>query len=297
MTAHWMARRAGRELRQRAGSLAALAGAVALMAVVVGGSLLGSRTLRAFEPLLEENVNVIAYLGDELGPAERTRLIEVLRQIPGVERARLVEPDEALARLRAAAESLGGTPAVAGIEPGFLPRSVEIAVAGGVQLPARTAELAARLRQLPGVVEVDAMSAGLARLLSWMALARRLGLVALVIAGLLAIGIFALALTAGRGPRRREAEVLALLGESPAGIRRSASLTGALAAVAGAEAGALAVVGLFPWALQALERAVGLGPLAHAPALTVREIGLALVAATVLGWLTGRLVRPPANPA
>jgi cell division protein FtsX len=295
VTARWLVRRSLAEARRRAGSAVALTAALALLAMVTGGALLGARTMRAFGPLLQHNVHVIAYLGDELGPAERARLLAALHQIPGVEGARLVEPDEALARLRAAAESLGGAPAVAGIEPGFLPRSVEIAVAGGPEMPARTAELAARLRKLPGVVEVDAMSAGLARLLSWVALAGRLGVAGLAIAGFAALVALALALTAGRAQRRREAEVLALLGETPSGIRRPASLTGALAALLGAGLGALIVELLFPRALHALEHAVGLGRLTVAPALAGREIAVALVVAALLGWCAGQIASPLAK--
>jgi cell division protein FtsX len=292
VTARWILRRVRREARRRVGSLAALAAAFALIAAVAGGALLGVRTTRAVVPLLEHNVHVIAYLGDQLGAPERARLIAALQKIPGVERARLVEPDEALVRLRAAADSLGDPAALAGIEPGFLPRSVEISVAGGAQMPARTAELAARLRKLPGVVEVDAMSAGLSRLLSWMALARRFSTAALAVALLAGLIALALALLSARSRRRREAEVLSLLGDTPFGMRREASITGAVAALAGAVVGVTALLVSFPPVLRGIERAIGLGPLASTPSLGAREIALALAAALVLGWLGGYVATP-----
>jgi cell division transport system permease protein len=291
VTARWIARRVRREARQRAGSLTALAAAVALLALVAGAALLGLRTARAVVPLLEHNVHVIAYLGDELGPADRGRLLVALRQIPGVERARLVEPEEALRRLRGAADALGST-AVAEIEPGFLPRSVEVSVAGGAGMPARTAELAARLRKLPGVAEVDAMSAGLARLLSWMQLARRFIVVALAVAAFAGLVALALALLSARSRRRSEAQVLALLGESPSGIRREASITGAGAALIGATLGVGVLLLAFPRVLRGIEAAVGLGPLAAAPSLGAREIALCLVLALALGWVGGALTTP-----
>jgi cell division protein FtsX len=297
VTARWWLRRLRREGRRRAGSLAALTAAFALLAAVAGAAVLGVRTTRAIEPRLEHNVHVIAYLGDGLGAAEREKLVEALQKVPGVAHARLVEPEEALVRLRAAADSLGGAPAVAGIEAGFLPRSVEISVAGGAQMPARTAELAARLRKLPGVVEVDAMSAGLARLLSWMALARKLALAAVAVAALAAAGALGLALTAGRVRRRREAQVLALLGEAPAGIGRAASLAGAAAALLGASAGLVAVKTIFPRVLRAIETGMGLGPLAGMPRLAFREMALALVVAVVVGWASGYVAAPSAEEA
>ena len=295
MTTRWILRRVQREARRRAGSLAALAAAVAVVAVVAGATLLGVRTTRAVVPLLEHNVHVIAYLGDQLGAAERSRLLAALEKIPGVQRARLVESDEALVRLRAAADSLGGPQAVAGIEPGFLPRSVEISVAGGADMPARTAELAARLRQLPGVVEVDAMSAGLSRLVSWMSLARRFGVAALAVAVLAGLIALSLALLSARSGRRRDAEVLSLLGESPAGIRREASITGAGAALLGALGGMVVLVAFFPRVLRGIESAVGLGPLAAAPSLGLREVGIALAVALVIGWLGGYISTPSAE--
>jgi cell division transport system permease protein len=295
VTARWILRRVQREARRRAVSLAALAAAVALLAVVAGAGLLGVRTTGAVVPLLEHNVHVIAYLGDELGAAERTRLLAALEKVPGVERARLVEPDEALVRLKAAADSLGGSQAVAGVEPGFLPRSVEISVAGGAGMATRTGELAARLRKLPGVVEVDAMSAGLSRLMSWMSLARRFGLAALSVAAFAGLVAVALALSSARGGRRRDVEVLSLLGESPSGIRREASITGAGAALVGALAGVVALLAVFPRVLRGIEAAVGLGPLASTPSLGGREVAVALVLALVLGWLGGYLGTPSAE--
>jgi cell division protein FtsX len=268
---------------------------MAFIAVVAGAGFLGARTTRALVPMLEHNVHVIAYLGEELGATERQRLVAALHRIPGVERARLVEPEEALARLRVAASSLGGADALAGIEPGFLPGSVEISVAGGPGMPARTAELAARLRKLPGVVEVDAMSAGLGRLASWMALARRFGTAALAVAGLASVVALAFAVASGRERRRREAEVLALLGETPSGVRGAASLAGAAAALAGAGTGIAALLLLFPRVLGAIEKAVGLGPLAVAPGLGAREVAAALLAAALVGWLGGRLGVPLAR--
>jgi cell division protein FtsX len=218
--------------------------------------------------------------------------VAALRQIPGVERVHEVEPDEALARLRASADSLGGAPALAGIEPGFLPRSVEVAVAAGPEMPARTAELAARLRKLPGVVEVDAMSTGLARLLSWMALGRRLGLAALALGALAGAAALALALGWGRARRRREAEVLALLGETPSGARRAASMAAAAAALVGAAVGVAVLVMVFPGIVRAVQGTIGLGPLPALPSLRAGEVAVALLAALGLGWLGGYVGMP-----
>lgn len=292
MTLPWTLRRLLREVLRRAGSLVTLAVAVGLGAGVAGAAVLGLRATRIIEPLLEHNIHVIAYLGDELGPEARERLVGALRQIPGVERARMVEPEEALARLRAAVDSLGGAAALSGLEPGFLPRSVEISVAGGSEMPARTAALAKRLQQLPGVAEVDAMSTGLVRLLSWMTLGRRLALAVVALTGLASAFAVALAIVAGRARRRGEAEVLALLGETRSGIGRTARLSGAAAALLGAAVGLGGLLALFPRGLRAIEAALGMGPLGSQPSLARPEIAIVLGAALALGWLAGLLGTP-----
>jgi cell division protein FtsX len=288
MTVGWLLKRAAREARRRKLGLVALTGAMAMAAALGGAGLLGARAGAAVLPRLQQQVHVIAYLDDGLGPAERDSLVEALRRIPGVEQARLVGPDEALARLRAAAASLGGPSAIGAVEAGFLPRSVEIAVRPATDMASRTAELAARLRKIPGLSEVDDMSEGLGRLESWLALARRLGLVALALAAVAAAAGVATALV-GWPARRREAEVLRLLGESPLGITLPASLTGAAAALLGTLIGLVVTAALFPRLVASFEASVRLGPLGAVPALGARELAMAVVAAIVVGALAGHL--------
>jgi cell division protein FtsX len=295
VTAAWTWRRLRREAREHASSLAVLAAAMAFSAAVAGGAVLGARTAAGLVPLLQQNVHVIAYLDDQLASPER--LLAAVRQVPDVAAARLVQPEEAMAQLRAAAGSLGGAEAVAPLEPGFLPRSIEIAVAPSGSLPARAAQLAERLRKLPGVREVDSMSEGVARLLSWIALGRRVAWGALALAALAALASLALAVFAGRGRRREEGAVLALLGESPAGLRRPVCVAAAAAALLGASTGLGALLALYPRALRGVEAAVGLGPLARAPALGSSTVVAVLAAALVLGWGVGRLVSPQAGDA
>jgi cell division protein FtsX len=288
MRLRWYLRRARGEARRRKLALGALAGTMAMAVALGGASLLGARLASALVPRLQQQVHVIAYLDDDLGPPERDRLVEALRRLPGVEQARLVDPAEALARLRAAASSLGGPGAVGSLEPGFLPRSLEIAVRPAPDLAARTAELATRLRKIRGLAEVDDMSEGLGRLESWLALAGRLAKLALALALIAAAAGLAIALVGGRS-RRREAEVLALLGETSLGISLPAMLAGAAAALVGAAAGLAVTRALFPRLLATVEATLRLGPLGTFPALGPREVALALVVAITIGGLAGHL--------
>jgi cell division protein FtsX len=288
VTPDWILRRALREARRRKAGLVALAAAMAVAAGLGGAALLGARTGAALLPRMQQQVHVIAYLDDGLGASEREHLVAVLRQLPGVAEARPVTPEEALARLRAAAQSLGGPAAIAAVEPGFLPRSVEITVRPAPALAARAAELAAHLRKLPGVAEVDDMSEGLCRLESWLALARRLGLLTLALA-LVATAAGVATGLAGWRPRRREAEVLRLMGESPLAITLPASLTGALAALLGALTGLILTGALFPRLVAVAESALRMGSLGGVPSLGMGERALTLLAAVLVGGLAGHL--------
>jgi cell division transport system permease protein len=264
-----------------------LAGAMALATALGGAALLGRRAGALLLTRVQQQVHVIAYLDDGLGAAERDRLVEALRRLPSVEQAHLVGPDEALARLRTAAASLGGGAAISAVEPGFLPRSVEIAVRPSDRLAASTAELAGRLRKLPGIAEVDDMSEGLGRLESWLTLARRLGVLGLVLACVAAGAGVTLALLGWRG-RGREAEVLRLLGETPAAISLAPALAAAATALVGALVGLVSTAVSFPRLVGSLATTARLGPLA-VPALRPGELALALVIAAVLGAVAGHL--------
>ena len=291
MTVAWALRQIHREARQRPGALLALGGAIAVLVLVGGAAALGGRLSMSIAGALEQNVHVIAYLGGDGNDVERTRLLEVLGKLPGVAEVRSVEPDEALARLQAVTGTLGQARSALSVEAGFLPRSIEIALRPGPQAAARAAELAARLRGVAGVTEVDAMTDGLERLHSWMTLGRWLARTALALSAAGALALVAWSLGRDRAGRRQRAQVLHLLGETPSGMR----LPGGLGAGAGALAGAAMALALlaaaFPHAVAALEEKAGLslgGPVFFAPT----EIALALVAAALVGAVLGWLASP-----
>src|SRR6185369_307647 len=99
-----------------------------------------------------------------------------------------------------------------GIEADFLPRSIEITLAAGNDLPARAREVAARLARLEGVSAVDAMTDGLGRVAAFGALAGRLAALFSAVAALAALALLGGLVLRERTVQQELAETMHLLG-------------------------------------------------------------------------------------
>lgn len=270
-----------------------MAAAFVGLAFLAGGALLGARAVARLTGLLQQNVHLVAYLRDDMAPDRAEALAGLLRRIPGVAAINAVSSEQALGRLRTAAASHSAASAtLQAIEPEFLPRSLEIALVPGADLPARAGALARRLRGIDGVAEVDAMADGLGRLATWIRLGRGIWWVALALGVCAGIATLAIAVRGGRGERRRAAEVLWLLGETPAGIRLPGGLVVTTAAAVGTAIGMLALWLCFSPAYRALALALGLSPGEAPPFLQGAEIGAYAAAALAVGLATGLAATP-----
>jgi cell division protein FtsX len=240
-----------------------------------------------------QSVHVIAFLRAEMESDQATQLADLLRRRPGVARVRLVEPAEALARLRDAARSPSATGSwLNDLEPGYFPRSIEVALAPSVDLPQRAAELSRRLSGLAGVAEVDAMTNGVARLAAWVRFGQRLGWAVVLAAGIAALSFLVSAVVRGREARRRQAQVLVILGETAANIRLPANIALAAAGLTGALAALVVLRLAWPALLAAVEGALGIMPMPAGLFLGLWESAVALLAASMLGWVLGYLSTP-----
>jgi cell division protein FtsX len=276
-------RRLGRSKRGFLGLVAAFALVAALGAAAVS---LG-RATSATAARLAEGVQVVAYLAPSLAPARAEALVVTLGRLPGVRAVRPVDGRTELERLRRELGALGRDAGLLGrVEEGFLPPSLEIVLEPGADVPARAADLVARLRRVEGITAVDAMVEGVGQVAAWVALGRRLtmGLAALAAAAGLAL---VLGLVLGeRGRRREEAAALALVGATPNAIALPAGMVGALAAAIGGVLG-LQAGGRFAALV------FGQGPGLPAPvALGSREALIAAVALAALGLVAGWLSMP-----
>ena len=241
MTAGWLLRRTWRRLGRRKLAFAGLALAFAALAALGAGARTLARESVATTARLTEEAHVIAYLKDDVAPAEVRALAAAFARLPGVQTVREVDGRGALAELERELRALGESPAlVAGVEADFLPTSLEIVLAPGPDLPRRAADVALRLKRLPGVASVDAMTAGLAKLAGFETLALRLAGLLGAAAVLVAIALCAAVIWRERGRLSEEAEALALMGIPMAAARVPAGLVGLLAGVAGGLLGLLA---------------------------------------------------------
>ncbi len=190
---------------------------------------------------LSQEAHVIAYLKDDVAPTEVRAMAAAFARLPSVETVREVDGRGALAELERELRALGESPAlVANVEADFLPTSLEIVLAPGPDLPRRAADVALRLKRLPEVGSVDAMTAGLAKLAGFETLALRLAGLLGAAAVLVAIALCGAVIGRERGRLREEAEALALVGIATAAARVPAGLVGLLAALAGGLLGLLA---------------------------------------------------------
>jgi len=205
-----------------------------LVAALLGG---GERLLAAWAG----EVPISVYLAPAADLAAARAAAE--RLAPGMA-VEAVTPVAALARLRA---SLGDEAALLdGLGDEVLPPSVEVR-APGLSL-GRTRELAVRLRQVPGAVEVDYGAAWLERLETLLRRARVVGIALFAALALATSVLVANTLRLAVYARRDEIEIMKLVGATDVHVGAPFLVEGALQGLAGAGL-AVAALTAAAWAL------------------------------------------------
>jgi cell division protein FtsX len=225
------------------------------------------------------SAQLVAFLNDDLPAGDRDALAVVLRKLPGVAGVRVLPSNEALVRMRA---ELGARAALLdGVEDGFLPTTLEIALRPGREGTGRADELAWRLRRMAGISDVDVLrNEADHRLVTEQETGRRLRVALVAASGLLALA--ALMLVAALARRRRaDASILEGLGFTAWAVSGPVFVAGAAAG-----AGGVSVVLL---ALRIVERLGSVPAFAAVGAAASRGLGggrgqaAAILAATLLG--------------
>ncbi|MBS2029828.1 MAG: ABC transporter permease [Deltaproteobacteria bacterium] len=267
-------------------AVALFAGALARAAQAAVDGVLGN---------LGTEVEVTLYLAESATPAEVESVrVQTERESGGV--AKLVSPDEALARLR---QELGGDGEVLdGLPENPLPRTIELQPPPGPPQAQKLRELSARWSHLPQVTGVDYGREWIDRLASLRHALTLGAAVALALVLLAAVVVVAATLQLGMYARRDEIEIQKLVGATDAFVRTPYVLEGLLQGLLGA---ALAVAGLYlcrallgPLVMQSLE---GLGHFPPGVSLTTpRLLGEVVATGVALGVLgsaiaVGRFLR------
>src|SRR5262245_16814204 len=223
--------------RRQSGLLAT--GTIAIALFVLGAFLIVTTNLERLGAEWGRAAEVSVYLADEITPEQRHAVELAVAQDPIVAGHEYLGKPEALRRfketfadLASAADSVGGNP---------LPASIEARLRSGGDSGSAVEGLATKVRQMPGVTDVQYDRQWLARMLSGIRLIRgaglALGALLTVAAALTIANVVRLALIA----RRDELEIMQLVGAPHAYIRGPFVLEGVIQGGMGA---ALAVVAL-----------------------------------------------------
>lgn len=293
MKAVWVAHHVRRQVKAHRWIVVGASAAFCLLALVAGGARLAARTVTRWGAFVGQNVHVIVYLADDVDQERAQDLAELLRRVPTVAQVTAIEPASALARLNASATAFGvDGKALDGLEPSYFPRSLEVSLTPAADLSERASDLAKRLRPVPGVLQVDAMGSGLARLSVWIKLGRELGAVVLVALALVSLGILVAVFLRSRSAVARRAAVLVQLGETASGIRLPNSLWMAAASVIGGGVGALALSLGWQPLVGLLERNLGIVSAPPLPSLDRAEIATGFALVLLVGLAMGYFATP-----
>ena len=293
MKAVWLGRHIRRQVEAHRWIVLGASAAFCMLTLVVGGARLGARTVSRWGAFVGQNIHVIVYLADDVDQDRAQGLAELLRRVPTVAHVTAIEPAAALAQLNASAAAFGvDGKALDGLEPAYFPRSLEVSLAPAADLSERANDLAKRLRPVPGVVQVDAMGNGLARLSVWVKLGRKLGAVMLAALALVTLGILVAVFLRSRSAVARRAAVLVQLGETASGIRLPASLWMAAASAVGGGVGALFLsLGWQPF-VSRLERNLGIVSAPPFPSLDRAEVATGFALVLLVGLAMGYFATP-----
>lgn len=216
------------------------AGRVAVSAIVLitlslaalGGFWLVSSNLERAVANWRARVRIIVYLKREPAAGEAAALVERVQALPGVAGVLYLSKADALASLKAV---LGkDASVVAQLPQNPLPASLEITPAAAAATPDGARALVERLAALPEAEEVAGSADWVERLSQWQ---RLLATIGLGIGAVLAIAAFltvATATTLILHARRRETEIMRLVGATEATIRLPLLLQGMLQGLLGA---------------------------------------------------------------
>ncbi|AMD02061.1 permease-like cell division protein FtsX [Halomonas chromatireducens] len=271
---------ARRLLRHPVGSLLTML-AIAIALVLPAALWLALDSARLLDAELEESATLTVYLAHQVDEAQAGRIDEAIAAHEGVARTRLITAAEGMAEFQ---QALGLADALGRLDDNPLPASVVVTPVDPA--PEAVRELAESLQDMTGVDEVRLDLAWLERLRHLAELGSRVALALGVLFGLGVLLVVGNTIRLAVESRRREIEVVMLIGATHAFVRRPFLYSGAWYGLGG---------GLLAWGLLGLGSewlAAPVSALAASYGATFRlpQLGAAgsatlLICSTLLGWL------------
>ncbi|WP_075880865.1 permease-like cell division protein FtsX [Vreelandella massiliensis] len=255
--------------------------AIAIALVLPAALWLTLDSARLLDTELTESATLTVYLDDSANDAQAGRIHEAVTAQPEVDQTRFISADEGMADFQ---RSLGLDDTLAGLEANPLPASIVIQPRDVEPLAMQA--LAARLEEMAGIDEVRLDLAWMERLRNLAELGRRLALALGVLFGLGVLLVVGNTVRLSVESRRREIEVVMLIGATHAFVRRPFLYSGAWYGFGG---GVFALVLLSlggQWlSLPVAALAESYGAQFSLPALDVTGSTILLSCSTLLGWL------------
>ncbi len=274
------------------------AGRVAVSAIVLitlslaalGGFWLVSSNLERAVARWRERVRIIVYLKREPAAGEVPGLLERVQGIPGVTGVVYISKADALRSLR---DVLGKDASVVSQLPSNpLPASLEITPAAPAATPEGARALLERLSSLPEADEIAGSADWVERLSQWQRLLTTIGLGIGAVLGVAAILTVTTATTLILHARRRETEIMRLVGATEMTIRLPLLLQGMLQGLVGAVLALAVLVAAHGVVAPRLDPLVNITlGLPHLTFLPPAHVAVVLLAGTLLGGLGGWLAR------
>ncbi|UXZ54549.1 permease-like cell division protein FtsX [Halomonas sp. 7T] len=255
--------------------------AIAIALVLPAALWLTLDSAKLLDAELDESATLTVYLETAVDTAQATRIEEAVGAESDVVQTRLISAEEGMADFQ---QSLGLEDALAGLEGNPLPASIVI-YPQSVD-PAAMAQLAQRLETLAGVDEVRLDLAWVERLRHLADLGRRVALALGVLFGLGVLLVVGNTIRLAVESRRREIEVVMLIGATHAFVRRPFLYSGAWYGLGGGVL-ALGLLGLGNhWlAMPVAALAASYGASFVLPQLDMAGSTILLSCSTLLGWL------------
>jgi|GEM_PF-1818 cell division transport system permease protein len=269
-----------RLLRYPIGSLLTML-AIAIALVLPAALWLTLSSARLLDAELDESATLTVYLQSRVDTAQAERVEQAVAAEPAVQGTRLITAEQGMADFQ---QALGLADALDGLDDNPLPAS--IVVTPGSVAPEAMQALSQRLGELSGVDEVRVDLAWVERLRHLADLGKRVTLALGVLFGLGVLLVVGNTIRLAVESRRREIEVVMLIGATHAFVRRPFLYSGTWYGFGGG----LLALGLLTlggrWLalpVQALAASYGAG--FSLPALGIAGSTILLSCSTMLGWL------------